>query len=51
MYGPDTILLLIITKGHNSVNAAFGVTVLVCCTLSNHGLHMYQVSWKNLERF
>ena len=51
MYGPDSISLLIITKGHNSVNVAFGDTVLVCCTLSNHCLHMYQVSLKNLERF
>ena len=39
----DTISILIITKGHNSVNTAHGITVLVFRTLSDHGLHLYQV--------
>ena len=45
-YGTDTILTLTITKGHNSINIAFLVTVLVFGTLSNHhihGLHLNQV--------
>ena len=50
-YGADTILILIIAKEHNSVNIVCGVTVLVLCTLSNHGLPLYQVSLKYLEWF
>ena len=50
-YGADTISILIMTKGHNSTNIAHGVTVLVLLTLSNHGLHLYQVSWKYLKQF
>ena len=38
-YGADTISKLIITKKHNSVNIARGITVLVLCTSSDHGLH------------
>ena len=30
-----------ITKGHNSVNIARGVTVLALCISSNPGLHFY----------
>ena len=40
-YGADIISILIITKGHNSLNIAYGVTFLVHRTLSNHGLHLY----------
>ena len=43
--------ILIITKGHSSVNIARGVTVLVLCTSSNHGLHLYQVCCKYLGQF
>ena len=49
--GADTISLLIITKEHNSINIAYGVTVLVLCKPPNHGLHLYQVSPKYLEGF
>ena len=42
-YGADTISILFITKGRNSVNIARGITVLVLCTSSDHGLHLYQV--------
>ena len=38
------ISILILTKGHNSVNIARGVTVLVLSTSTAHGLHLYQVS-------
>ena len=37
------ISILIITKGHNSVNIAYGVTVFVLCKFSDHGQHLYQV--------
>ena len=33
------ISILIITKGHNSVNIAREVTIFVLGTLSYHGLH------------
>ena len=35
--------ILFITKGHNSTNIARGVTILVLCTSSDHGLHLKQV--------
>ena len=38
------ISILIITKGQNSVNIARRVIILVLCTSSNHGLHLYHVS-------
>ena len=38
-YGADTISIQVITKEHNSVKIAHGVTVLVLCTLSDHGLY------------
>ena len=38
-YGADTISILIITKERNSVR---GITVLVLCKSSDHGLHLYQ---------
>ena len=47
----DTISILIITKGHNSVNIAYVVTILSFCTSSNHSLHLFQVSRIYLERF
>ena len=39
-YGAHMISILFNTKGHNSINTAHRVTVLVLCTLSNHGLHL-----------
>ena len=33
-----------ISKGHNSIKNVGGVTVLVLCTLSDDGLHLYKVS-------
>ena len=42
-YGADTISILIITKGHNSINIVRGVTVLILCTLRDNGLLTYQV--------
>ena len=50
-YEADTISILIITKGHNSVNIIHVVTVLVLCTLPSHGLHLHPFSRKYLERF
>ena len=38
------ISILIITKGHYSVNIARRVVVLFLCTSSNHGLYLYQGS-------
>ena len=35
------ISILIITKRHNSINITGRVIVLVLCTSSNHGLHLY----------
>ena len=37
--------------GHNSVNIVHGITVLALCISSAHGLSLYQVLPKNLERF
>ena len=37
----DTISILIITMGHNSIDLVHGVTVLVLCISSDHGLHLY----------
>ena len=42
-------ILILIIKGHNSVNIARGVTVLVLCISSDHGLHLYQAC--TFERF
>ena len=50
-FGADTISLLIITKGHNSVKIVSGVTIFFICTSSNQDLHLYQVSLKYLELF
>ena len=38
------ISVLVLTKGHNSINIARRVLFLVFCILSNHGLQLYQVS-------
>ena len=43
-YGADTISVLKITKGHNSVKIVGRVMVLVLCTSSDDALHLYQVS-------
>ena len=43
-YELDTISVLKITKGHNSVNNVGRVMVLVLCILSDDALHLYQVS-------
>ena len=40
----DTMSILFITKGHNSVNIAHRVLVLVSCISSDHGPHLFQVS-------
>ena len=50
-YGVDTISILIITTGHNSVNLLHGVTVFILCISSDHGLQLCQVSRKYLEWF
>ena len=50
-YGGGMISILIITKGHNSINIACGVTILVLCTSSNHCLLLYQVLQKYFELF
>ena len=47
----DTISILIITMGHNSVILVQGVTVLVLCISSDHGLYLYQVSQNILNGF
>ena len=36
---------------HNSVNIVHGVTILALCTSSDHGLYLYQVLPKYLERY
>ena len=43
-YRANAMSILIITKENNSINIARGVTVLFLCTLSDHDLHLYQVS-------
>ena len=48
-YKADMISILLIAKGHTSLNCTW-VTVLVLCTLSNHYLNLYQVKRKYLER-
>ena len=40
----DTISILKITKGNNSAKNVGRVTVVNLCTLSDHGLHLCQVS-------
>ena len=51
IYGADTITILIITKGHDSIITVSGVTVLNIRTASKHGLYLYQVSRKYIEKF
>ena len=41
----------VITKEHTSVKIVHGVTFLVLCILSNHGLHMCPVQHKYIEWF
>ena len=45
------LLILFITKGHNSLNIIHGVESFIVCTSSKHGLHLYQVSRKCLKWF
>ena len=40
-----------ISKGHHSAKIVGRVSVLVPCTPSNNGLHLYQVSFKYLRRY
>ena len=42
-YTADTISILKITKGNNSVKNVAGVTVVDLCTSSGHALYFYQV--------
>ena len=44
-YEADMISIMVNKKGHHSVSTVHirGVTVIVLCTSSNHGLHLYQV--------
>ena len=37
------IFILIITKGHNSVQKVYGVKVLILCTLPDNALNLYHV--------
>ena len=37
--------------GYDSLNVVHGVTVLVLCISSDHGLYLYQVSKKILNGF
>ena len=39
--GADTNFILIISMGHKSVNIVHDVTVLIICTISDHGLQLY----------
>ena len=50
-YEADKISKVIIIKGHFSLKILSGVTVLIHPILSNHGLHLYQVLQKYLEKF
>ena len=50
-YRAYTVVIRNISKGHNSIKSAGGVTVLVLCISSYDGLYLYQVSWKYLERY
>ena len=50
-YWADTISIPKISKGNNSAKNVGGVTVVNLCTLSDHALHLYQVSWNYLKRY
>ena len=50
-YRADTISIPKISKGNNSAKNVGGVTVVNLCTLSDHGLYLYQVSWNYLKRY
>ena len=50
-YDANTLSILFLTMGHNSLNIIREVTDLVLCTSPNHGLQLYQVSQKYLEGF
>ena len=50
-YRADTISILKISKGNNSIKNVGGVTVVNLCTSSGHALYFYQVLWNYLERY
>ena len=50
-YRVDTISILKITKGNNSLKNVGGVTVVNLCTSSGHALYFYQVLWHYLKRY
>ena len=50
-FGVDMISILIITKGYNSVNIARGVTVLVLCSSSDHGIRIIYIYISTLGYF
>ena len=50
-YRADTISILKITKGNNSVKNVGGIKVVNLCTSSGHALYLCQVSWNYLERY
>ena len=45
------VSLLKFSKGQNSINNVFGVTILNLCTSSDHDLYLYQLSQKHLNGF
>ena len=50
-YRADTISILKITKGNNSVKNVGGVNIVNLCTSSGHALYLCQLSWNYLERY
>ena len=47
----DTICILKITKGNNSIKNVSGATVVNICMSSGHALYLCQVSYNNLGRY
>ena len=47
----ETIFVLKLSKGHNSVKNVAGVTVFVFCILHDDALYLYQVLCKYLKEF
>ena len=50
-YRADTISILKISKGNNSIKNVGWVTVVNFCTSSGHALYFYQVLWHYLKRY
>ena len=50
-YRADTISILKITKGNNSLKNVGGVTFVDLCTSSGHALYFNQVLWNYLKRY